>query len=151
MTSKSEAVVNFIASLMPLYVDEQHDGMWCARSMQDGTLILPADESDFEEETGMVRVRWQGDLQREQLVDGTFIASLALERYVRLHGAGFDEESIGNELWYMARHFHFKTGCSVSLSNLHEPAHPLVKAGTVARRMGEGLLVNLFGKITGIG
>ena len=59
MSEKSEAIVRFIANLMPLYQGERHDGDWCARSLTDGTLILPVDESAHEEEEGWLRVRWQ--------------------------------------------------------------------------------------------
>src|SRR5690606_35393857 len=103
---KSGAVVGFLANLMPLYTHEDREGVWCARSLQDGTLILPVDESDWDEERGTERVWWQGDPQRETLVDGDQIATLALERYVRLHGVGATEEAIAGELWFMAHHFH---------------------------------------------
>ena len=147
---KSAAVVGFLANLMPLYTHEDRDGVWCARSLQDGTLILPVDESDWDEERGTVRVWWQGDPQRETLADGDQIATLALERYVRLHGVGAPEEAVAAELWFMARHFHFKTGCDVYLPQLQEPAHPLVRAGRTALRMGEGVLVNTVSRLMGI-
>ncbi len=72
--------------------------------------------------------------------------SIALERFVRLHGVGAHEDDIAAELWFMARHFHFKTGCSVYLPNLKEPAHPLIRA---AKRFGEGVLTNLASKVVG--
>ena len=34
---KSAAVVGFLANLMPLYTPEDRDGVWCARSLQDGS------------------------------------------------------------------------------------------------------------------
>lgn len=151
MSAKSEAVVGFLANLLPLYQGEQHEGAWCARSLHDGTLVWPVDESDWDEERGTVRVQWQGDPLRESLVDGDQIATLALERYVRLHGVGASEEAIAAEMWFMARHFHFKTGCHVYLPQLPEPPHPLIRAGRAARRMGEGLLVNLVSKLSGVG
>lgn len=151
MSSKSAAVVRFIASLMPLYDDESHEGMWCARSLTDGTLICPVDESEWDEERGTVKVWWHGDAKREQLAEGTFLASLALERYVRLHGTGYSEEAIAWELWYMARHFHFKTGCHVYLPQLPEPPTRLQKAGRKAVEMGQGLLANLLSKLSGLG
>lgn len=147
---RSAAVVGFLANLMPLYTHEDRDGVWCARSLQDGTLILPVDESDWDEECGTVRVRWQGDSQREMLTDGDQLATLALERYVRLHGVGATEEAIAAELWFMAQHFHFKTGCHVYLPQLQEPAHPLIRAGRTALRMGEGVLVNTVSRLMGI-
>lgn len=147
---KSVAVVDFIANLWPLYTQDVQNGIRCARSLQDGTLVWPVDESDWDEERGTVRVHWQGDASRETLVDGDQLATLALERYVRLHGTGASEESIAAELWFMARHFHFKTGCHVYLPQLHEPAHPLIRAGRTAVRMGEGVLVNTASKLMGI-
>ena len=144
MTEKSAAIVSFLANLMPIYIPERRDDVCCARSMHDGTLILPVNESDWNEEPGNLRVYWQGDVRREALVDGDQIAALALERYVRLHGVGATEEEIAAELWYMARHFHFKTGCHAYLPQLREPAHPVVR---VTKRMGEGVLVNLVSKI----
>ncbi len=73
--------------------------------------------------------------------------TLALERYVRLHGAGSDEETIAAELYFMTEHFAFKTGCYAYLPQLRRPAHPAIRA---AKRMGEGLLVNLISKATGV-
>lgn len=147
MSDKSESIVSFMGNLLPLYDSFQCDGIWCARSMQDGTLILPVDEAEWEEERGTVRVRWQGDPLREQQVEGLWIATLALERYVRLHGAGYDEETIGAELWFMANHFHHKTGCHVYLPQLQEPASRLQKMGRLAKRMGEGLLVSMLAAV----
>jgi hypothetical protein len=147
---KSAAVVGFLANLMPLYAYENRDGIGCARSLHDGTLIWPVDESDWDEERGAVRVHWQGDPLRESLVDGDQIATLALERYVRLHGTGASEEALAAEMWFMARHFHFKTGCHVYLPQLPEPPHPLVRAGRKALRMGEGVLTNMISRMMGI-
>lgn len=141
---KSGAIVGFLANLMPLYTHEDRDGVWCARSLQDGTLILPVDESDWDEERGTVRVWWQGDPQRETLVDGDQITTLALERYVRLHGVGATEEAIAAELWFMARHFHFKTGCHAYLPELPEPPSALMKLARTALRFGGGAMVAVF-------
>lgn len=151
MSGRSEAVVGFLANLLPLYDGERHEGLWCARSLTDGTRILPVDESGSDDEQGWVRVQWQGDPSREQETRGDMLATVALERYVRLHGAGYDEEAIAGELWYMARHFHFKTGCEVYLPQLREPPGRLHAAARKALEMGQGLLVNFFSKVTGLG
>lgn len=37
-SGKSEAVVGFIANLLPLYDGERHEDLCCARSLIDGTL-----------------------------------------------------------------------------------------------------------------
>lgn len=149
MSTKSESVVDFIANLLPLYDGIEHGGVWCARSLVDGTVILPVDESDSDEEAGRVRVRWQGDEKREQEVRGDMFASVALERYVRLHGVGYPEEDIAGELWFMARHFHVKTGCRAYLPQLREPPSAAVRAARQATAMGKGILVNLFSKALG--
>lgn len=150
MSGKSEAMVGFIANLLPLYDGERHEDLWCDRSLTDGTLILPIDDSRDEDQLGWVRVRWQGDPAREQETRGDMLASVALECYVRLHGTGYNEEAIAGELWYMARHFHFKTGCRIYLPQLREPQHPLVSAGKRALSMGQGVLVNLISRAMGI-
>ena len=141
---KSAAVVGFLASLTPLYTHEDRDGVWCARSLQDGTLILPVDESDWDEERGTVRVHWQGDAARQSQVDGDQIATLALERYVRLHGTGASEEAIAAELWYMARHFHHKTGCHVYLPQLPDPPDAMARLRRKAGEIGQDVLINLL-------
>lgn len=148
--SKSASVVRFLANLAPLYAHEEHDGLWCARSLADGTLILPVDETDWDEERGRVMVHWQGDSTRTSEVQGEDLAALALERYVRFHGAGATEEAIAAELWFMDRHFTVKTGCHANLPLLTEPAHPLIRVGRKAVRMGEGLLVNTISKLVGM-
>lgn len=144
MASKSAAVVSFIANLMPLYQSERRGEESCARSLQDGTLILPIAEDDYEE--AWVRVYWHGDSQHQSEVLGAAIATLAIERYVRLHSTGASEDTIASELWFMAQHFRFKTGCDVHLPQLPEPAHPAVRA---AKRLGEGVLANLLSKLAG--
>ncbi|WP_448670192.1 hypothetical protein [Pseudoxanthomonas mexicana] len=147
MSNKSAAIVRFIANLMPLYQGERHDGHWCARSVQDGTLILPLGPEDDPDDAGWIRLHWQGDPMRQTEMQGDQIAALALERYVRLHGTGASEDAIAAELWFMAKHFHHKTGCDVDLPQLPEPSHPLVRT---AKQMGQGVLVNLMSKIAGI-
>lgn len=97
MSGKSEAIVSFIANLLPLYSGERHNERWCARSLHDGTLILPFADEDSNDE-GWVSVLWQGDAQRQTDVLGEQIATLALERYVRLHGTGASMEKLGKDV-----------------------------------------------------
>lgn len=150
MSNSSLAIVSFLANLLPLYDGESHEGHGCARSLSDGTLILPVAESVEDDEVGWIRVRWQGDAAREQVTRGDMFASVALERYVRLHGVGHGERSIANELWFMARHFQFKTGCSTYFPELPEPTDRLDAIGRKAREMGQGVLVNLISKVIGV-
>lgn len=147
MSNKSAAIVGFIANLLPLYHGERHGEFWCVRSLQDGTLILPFGPEDDPDDAGWIRLHWQGDPMRRTEVQGDQIATLALERYVRLHGTGASEDAIAAELWFMAQHFHHKTGCHVYLPKLPEPSHPLLRTAT---EMGQGVLVNLISKMAGI-
>lgn len=139
--SKSAAVVGFLANLAPLYMHEEHDGLWCARSLVDGTLVLPVDETEWGDERGRVLVHWQGDSTRQSETSGEDLAALALERYVRLHGVGANEEAIAAELWFMDRHFTFKTGCHANLPLLPEPPGRFAKLAKAAMRFGGGVLV----------
>jgi hypothetical protein len=145
MTTKSQAIVDFLGNLIPLYWHvARDDAIYAARSLQDGTLIQPVEESSWEEECGIVRVHWHGDPGCESMIVGSDIATIALERYVRLHGVGAREEDIAAELWFLADHFHKKTGCELYLPNLKEPPHPFVRA---AKRIGDGVLTNLVSKL----
>ena len=139
--NKSAAVVGFLANLAPLYMHEEHDGLWCARSLTDGTLILPVDETEWGDELGRVMVHWQGDSARQSEINGGDLAALALERYVRLHGVGASEEAIAAELWFMDRHFTFKTGCQANLPLLPKPPGRMAKLAKAAMRFGGGVLV----------
>jgi len=51
----------------------------------------------------------------------------------------------------MARHFHFKTGCEVYFPQLPEPPSRLKKVGRAAAKMGQGVLVDAFSKMMGLG
>lgn len=142
MSGKSAAIVQFIANLLPLYHGERHGDRWCARSLQDGSLILPITDDQHDE--GWVQIHWQGDPYRKTQALGESIATLALDRYVRLHGAGASEEAVAAELWFMAQHFHFKTGCHVGLPQLPEPPSAWVKLARTALRFGGGAMVAVF-------
>lgn len=147
LSNRSTAIVGFVGNLAPLFWGERHGEFWCARSLHDGTLILPFSADEDAEDEGWVRVLWQGDPSRQTEILGASIATLALERYVRLHGVGADEESIAAELYFMAEHFTYKTGCHAYLPQLRMPAHPAIRA---AKRMGEGVLVSLLSKVAGV-
>ncbi len=80
----SEAFVNFISKLTPLYVQEMHDGTSCARSLRDGMLIRPIDESE-EDADGRVEILWQAEPARRTVVNGRYMVELALVEYVKFH------------------------------------------------------------------
>lgn len=150
MEGKSAAIVGFVASLMPLYDGEQHEGVWCARSLQDGTLVIPVDETEWEEERGTISVRWQGDPSREQFVEGTYFATLAVVRYIELHNLGQPSGRISVELEQLARHFEFKTGCYLYLPYDRSPPSLVEAVATAVPRLGEQAVVNLLLKAAGL-
>lgn len=153
MTSKSASIVRFIANLLPLYQGEHVEDVWCARSLTDGTLILPIDElaKGAEQEDGWVLVRWQGDSTRQTEVLGSRIATVALVRYIELRGQGQPEKLIASELKRMSLHFTVKTGCYVDLSDDDELSDDLVSAirGAVGR-LGERAVIAALLKQIGL-
>ena len=146
----SAAVVDFIAGLMPLYDGERLDRVWCARSLEDGTLMipLPAAEDD-DPDNAFVRVRWQGTAAGEQIVSGRYVATIAVVRYVQFHATGQPAERTAAELAHMSQHFTFKTGLSLYLP--YETSGPeLVSAVRKAvGRIGESAVVNVLTKAAG--
>lgn len=110
----SERIVHFIAGLIPIYTFEHVGEFYCARSLVDGTLILPVDEPE-EDENGFVMVHWQGDASRSTEVLGSFLAGVAVAKYVEIH-AVTEAAATKNEFAHMAQHFEFKTGESLGLS-----------------------------------
>ncbi|RDZ25983.1 hypothetical protein [Lysobacter silvisoli] len=150
MDSKSAAVVGFIANLSPMYVGTRIEDLWCARSLVDGTLILPVEEDDSEQQEGFVKVQWQGDSTRETEALGADIATVAVVRYVEFHNVGQAEKRKAAELKGLAEHFEFKTGCSLYLPHASESSSELV--ATVRRavgRMGEKAFIDLIMKAIG--
>ena len=105
----SQRIVNFIGHLLPLYVQENVNGVWCARSLSDGTLILPIDEPE-DTADGFVAVHWQGDPTLRTEVQGIFIASVAVARYVELHHTATHAKALRDHMEHMSHHFTVKTG-----------------------------------------
>lgn len=153
MTSKSTSIVRFIANLSPLYQGEHVEDAWCARSLTDGTLILPIDElaQGAEREDGWVLVRWQGDSTRQTEVLGSQIATVALARYIELRGQGQPEKLIASELKRLSFHFTVKTGCYLELSDEDELSENLVSAIRAAvGRLGEKAVIAALLKAIGL-
>lgn len=149
--SKSQKVVNFIANLIPLYIHENYEGKNCARSLTDGTLVLPVlSEEDDEYTSVYIEVYWQGDRNRTSIVFGELFVTPVLESYVRLHGVGATEEQIADELRFMSEHFTFKTGGYLYFPNLGESPTFMEKSFKSAKSFGGGLLVDIFKKMVGL-
>lgn len=82
MTHSSQRVVDFIASLSPIYHTEKILGMQTARSLADGTVIAPEPNDDSEPEDAHVVVWWHGNPDRASKVPAYLVASNALVSYV---------------------------------------------------------------------
>lgn len=146
-TGLSQRIVTFIGHLLPLYVQEQVDEVSCARSLGDGTLIVPVDE-DPEDENGWVTVCWQGDPARKTMVQGQFMASLALARYVELHHLASGAEGTRTEMQRLSQHFAVKTGESLVFES---PSSELIEwIAKVAPRVGEKALLEALKKLVGL-
>jgi hypothetical protein len=150
MDGRSAAIVSFIANLMPLYDGERVGEVWAARSLQDGTLLLPLDESGWDEERGTVLVRWQGDPARGQQVEGSYLATLAVVKYVELHQLGQPAERVTAELEHLAQHFQFKTGCDLYLPETHTSPDLVTVVHKAVRRLGEDAVSSLLLKALGV-
>jgi hypothetical protein len=144
----SYSIVNFISKLLPLYIHEEVDGIWCARSLVDGTLILPMDELEYEQE-GFVTVYWQGDLSRVTTVQGVFIASYAVTKYVELHNLAERSEDTKSEMLRLAHHFTIKTGKSLSF-DMHDDAELFQLIGKAISKLGQETVIEIFKKSIGL-
>ncbi len=143
----SQNIVNFIGHLLPLYVEDEVEGMWCARSLMDGTLILPVTDADQLPE-GFVKVRWQGDPMRCTEVQGVYMASVAITRYVELHHTASHSKAQQNEMEHMSHHFTVKTGEYLVFES---PESGLVDVLTQAvGKLGEAAVIELLKKQVGL-
>ena len=146
-TGLSQRIVTFIGHLLPLYVEEQVDDLSCARSLSDGTLILPVEE-DPDDEVGWVTVHWQGDPARQTTVQGPFMASIAVARYVELHHLATNTKAIRAEMEHMSQHFAVKTGESLVFES---PDSELIEwIAKAAGKVGEKALIEVLKKLVGL-
>lgn len=140
----SQAIVDFIGHLLPLYVEETAFGARCARSLQDGTLICPSADPDDE----FVTVYWQGDEARQSTVQAVFIASLAVARYVELRHLTEGNKATRAEVQHLSQHFMFKTGESLTFEAPDD--NPMELVGMAVRRLGEEAVIELLKKAAGL-
>lgn len=149
MTGISQNIVTFISHLLPLYVEEAQDGFWCARSLNDGTLIIPIDEP-AENQNGFVMIHWQGDAARQSIIQGTFVASYAVAKYVELHGMGENGKNIKAELRHLARHFTFKTGETLVFEMDDEESEFIHLLGSAVNKIGQEAVFEILKKMVGL-
>ncbi|SDI69010.1 hypothetical protein [Pseudomonas abietaniphila] len=115
MAHSAQCVVSFIANLSPIYHGEEILGMHVARSLMDGTVIVPEPNDEQEPEDASVIVWCQGDSSRASEVPAYLMASNALVSYVQFHSVGRDAEYAGNLLDDLSKHFIHKTGATMCL------------------------------------
>jgi hypothetical protein len=145
--SLSQRIVNFIGGLLPLYIEDEIDGVWRARSLNDGTLICPVEEME-ECEDGFVTVYWQGDPARQTRVQGQFIASLAVAKYVELHHLAENAKGTREEIEHLANHFTVKTGASLTFESLDSGLLKLVVKAV--GKVGEVAVIEILKKQVGL-
>jgi hypothetical protein len=138
----SHRIVGFISNLAPLYDYEVVNGVGCARSLSDGTLILPMDEAK-DDEPCFVTVHWQGDPARRSEVLGVELASLAVIRYVELQSVASGQPA-KSEYARLAEHFTFKTGGSLMLEGPDEDLALFELVGRAAKTLGKEALMALI-------
>lgn len=150
MKQSSQRYVDFIGNLMPLYQQEQVHDQRCARSLRDGSLLIPRLEIEENQDDHWVTVWWQGDCKRSSEVDGTQLASIALVDYVQFHSAGKPEEAISCLLEQLNQHFTFKTGGSLYLPYAGEQLQAFGKVLSTVKRYGPDLAWDVLKKSLGL-
>lgn len=96
----------------------------------------------------LVAVYWQGDVNRRSEVIGTFMASMALVRYVELHHLAERDKGLRGEMQRLSEHFTAKTG-----QHLHYSApagHLLETVADAAEKLGIEAVVSLLKKAAGL-
>lgn len=112
MSEKSQAIVRFIASLLPLYTSVPFEEQTCALCLLDGTIVAPVIDVNVDplDDDGWVAVYWQGDPDRKTEVSATLFASQAVLRYIELRSSGLPPDAFRTERDGIAGHFTHKTG-----------------------------------------
>lgn len=146
--SMSHRIVQFLGSLWPLYDMDHETGTYAARQLTTGARITPIDEPNFEEDQGMVLMHWPG--AEPWMVEGRFLATEALVRYVDLHGYGLPGKQRRAELRRMSDHFAFKTGACTYLEWESETSEVFVLAGKVVRAAGKEVAMSIFKHALGL-
>lgn len=146
--SQSQAIVQFIGNLLPLYTQEEIDGVWCARSLTDGTVVMPvAADEEAGDEDGFVELRWQGDANRKTIVQGVFFATNALVQYVQLHRVGATAQQTKMMLEDLAHHFTIKTGAALYLDSVKTDTADLLRKAIA--KVGESVVTEAIKKTIG--
>lgn len=150
MTYPGQPIVDFIARLSPLYQSEEMLGFRAARSLHDGTLILPDPSDENEPEDARVIVWWQGDRNRATETLGSVMATNAVVSFVQFHSVGKEVLHATNLLAHLYDHFGVKTGASLYLPYLEDDLPLIGKILGLVRRLGPGVALDVLRKAVGI-
>ena len=93
MDRLSQRIVGFISNMHPLYAIEYVDGVLCARSLNDGELIVPINELE-DDEGGRVTIHWLDDKNHTTNTSGIIMASEALVKYIKLRSKTGGKDAI---------------------------------------------------------
>ena len=144
----SHRIVAFIANLLPIYTHAYIDDRHCARSLIDGTLILPLEEPE-EDEDGRVEVHWQGDPARRTEVQGELMASIAVARYVEITAVP-DSATTKASYAHLAQHFTHKTGASLILEEPDQESAIAEMLRAATKRLGKETVIEIIKKAIGL-
>lgn len=150
MAYRGQPIVDYIAGLIPLYQPEEVLGFRAARSLQDGTLILPHPENEGGLQDAMVVVWWQGDSNRVTDVLGSIMATNAVGDYARFHSFGKEEGHSAALLAQQYDHFEVKTGDTLYLPYFDDEMPLLIKIFRLAKSMGPKLALDILRRIVGL-
>ena len=140
----SHRIVAFIAHLQPTYTHALIDDRHCARSLIDGTLILPLEEPE-EDEDGRVEVHWQGDPARRTEVRGELMASIAVARYVEITAVP-DSATTKASYAHLAQHFTHKTGGFLALEEPDQESAIAEMLRAATKRLGKETVIEIIKK-----
>ena len=144
----SHRIVAFIANLQPTYTHALIDDRHCARSLIDGTLILPLEEPE-EDEDGRVEVHWQGDPARRTEVRGELMASIAVARYVEITAVP-DSATTKASYAHLAQHFTHKTGGFLALEEPDQESAIAEMLRAATKRLGKKTVIEIIKKAIGL-
>lgn len=148
--NSSQRHVDFIANLMPLYQHDEVESLRCARSLKDGTLLVPIHGIEDGLDEDWIHVWWHGDAVRKSEVRAFEIASIAIVDYVNFHCLGKSQEHVFGMLLDLARHYHVKTGGKIYMPYDDMDDTVFLKVVEVAKRIGPKVAYDILKKAAGI-
>lgn len=145
----SHCIVTFISHLLPAYTAESINGVMCARSLVDGTLILPIDDPD-EDATGFVTIHWQGNVNRQTTVLGSQFAAVAFAKYFEMQAVLQGKPAAKEEIRDLARHYTVKTGETLIYHDADDESNLAPLISKAVKKLGEVAFMQLLRKAIGV-